>query len=290
MYEQSKDVVLKEGEFVDPRLGVIRCDPLSDVEIDVANARKAEETFSLSKHGFVLGRHDKPISAPDLRSLEAFEKYVLKEILPNIATIIDREVRTSFPGTYVKAAHAIDFVLRSKDKSILPDDLKEQSHLPVLDTHADFTAKSGAIRLKNEKRYYIHGDASEITSDHDVIFLNVWQPIVPVVLHHPLVVCDLRSMQKGDLVRKEMYFRHRVGEIYGVKHSEKQNWFMFPHMTNQEALVFLSWTKDGVSTAHSGCVDDTDKDAKGPCRMSVETRWAVRLGKSAKEGEESRAR
>ena len=147
------------------------------------------------------------MKTPDLSSLESFEKYVITEVLPKIAKLIDREVERAFEGKRVVAAHAIDFVLRCKDKSSLPSDLKEQTHQPVLDTHADFTARSGAIRLANEKRYYMHGDKSEIKLEHDTIFLNVWQPVVPVVVRHPLVVCDLRSMQDDDLVRKEMPLR-----------------------------------------------------------------------------------
>ena len=239
----------------------------------------SKESFSLSKHGFTLGKHDSPVETPDLSSLASFDKYALTKVLPKIALLIDREVERAFDGKKVVSAHAIDFVLRCKDKSSLPSDLKEQTHQPVLDTHADFTAKSGSIRLANEKRYYLHGDKSEIKLEHDTIFLNVWQPVVPVVVRHPLVVCDLRSMQKDDLVRKEMYFRHRKGEIYGVKHSMKQKWYMFPRMDMSEALMFVSWTKDGVSTPHSGCIDPTDKDSTRPSRMSVETRWAVRLGK-----------
>jgi hypothetical protein len=279
MYTKPKDEVLKEGEFVDPRLGVIRCDPLEDVTVDVRNGRSVSETFSLSEHGFVLGKHDKPVSTPDLTSLENFEAYVMKEILPKIAVLIEENVKSSFRGKKVLAAHAIDFVLRCKDKSKLPKDLKEQTHQPVLDTHADFTAKSGAIRLKNEKRFYMHGDQGKIVlnGDQDTIILNVWQPIVPVVIRHPLVVCDLRSMQRDDLIRKEMYFKHRVGEIYGVKHSSKQKWYIFPKMNMSEALMFLSWTKDGTSTPHSGCVDPSDEFMKGPSRMSIETRWAVRM-------------
>ena len=49
MYEQDKDVKLKKDEFLDPRLNVIRCDPLIDVKVDVENARG---TVSLS-HIFV---------------------------------------------------------------------------------------------------------------------------------------------------------------------------------------------------------------------------------------------
>ena len=264
----GKKKELEAGEFLDEKIipGAVRADPLETVDVPVDDARGLE--MSLATEGFCLAKHDGPFEAADLSSQTSFDKWVLDTALPKLAEVLTATLERDF-GMRVAAAHTIDYTLRAVDAVPI------QSALPVLDAHADFTPESGLARLVSEKRSFKVGEP-EILPDHEkVMLVNIWQPLVSTVFRHPLVVCSLKSVDDSSYVRKQMIYEHRVGEVFGIRRVPDQKWFYYPHMTSQEALVFISWTQDGRTVPHSGVVDAKDDDLIK--RRSLETRWAVKL-------------
>lgn len=269
MYAADPPVALKENEFLDDLIipGAVRCDPLEATKVHVANGRDIEA--SLTREGFCLTAHGHDFVI-GLSSVAEFDEWVLSTALPRLADVVREAVEAAYPGKKVAAAHTIDYTLRCVDSPF-------ESALPVLDAHADFTPESGRARVESETRKFKHGDPAPITLADDVLLINVWQPLVETVHKHPLALCSLESVDDSAYVRKKMLYRHRVGEVFGIRSTPGQRWYYFPEMRSTEALVFVSWTKDGATVPHSGVLDPSDE---GPPRRSLETRWAVKLVKS----------
>lgn len=266
MYAADPPVVLKDNEFLDDLIipGAVRCDPLEARTLPVSNGSDIQP--SLSREGFRLVAHGHDLAVA-LSSVDEFDEWVLTTALPKLAGVVRDAVEASFPGKKVAAAHTIDSTLRCVDSPF-------ESALPVLDAHADFTPESGAARVESETRKFKHGDSAPITLADDVMLINVWQPLVETVHKHHLAVCSLDSVDESAYVRKKMIYKHRVGEVFGIRSTPGQRWYYFPEMHSTEALVFVSWTKDGATVPHSGVLDPTDE---GPPRRSLETRWVVKL-------------
>ena len=50
------------------------------------------------------------------------------------------------------------------------------------------------------------------------------------VLHTPLAVCDARTLVTSDLVRSEVRYLRRTGEIYQAVHSPLHRWSYYSGM------------------------------------------------------------
>ena len=78
-----------------------------------------------------------------------------------------------------------------------------------------------------------------------------------------------------DLLISERRYPDRVGQTYQIAHNPNHEWYYFPRMIRNEALVFkvFDTATDGRArfTAHSAFVDpQSPPDA--PPRESIETR------------------
>ena len=114
-------------------------------------------------------------------------------------------------------------------------------------------------------------------SDDALITLMTEQPILinrPIVAN-PLAVADSRSLVPEDLIISERRYPHRVGQTYRLRHNPAHQWFYFPHMQRDEALVFKVYdsAKDGRArfTPHTS-FNDPATPAGSPPRQSIEVR------------------
>jgi hypothetical protein len=71
--------------------------------------------------------------------------------------------------------------------------------------------------------------------------VNIWRSIAGPVHDAPLALADARTVAPRDLVRTELYYPKRVGEIYLLQHSGGQRWYYFSEMDRHEALVFKQY-------------------------------------------------
>ena len=101
------------------------------------------------------------------------------------------------------------------------------------------------------------------------------QPIRGKVLIDPLGICDGRSIPQKGFIRVERRYKDRTGEVYHIAYNPAHQWFYFPHMERDEALVFKVFDSDTGKpsrfTAHSA-FDDPATPAGAPSRESIETR------------------
>ena len=101
--------------------------------------------------------------------------------------------------------------------------------------------------------------------------INVWRNIAAEpVATHPLALCDAQSVHPEDLVVFEIHYQDRVGENYFSKHASRHQWYYYPTMTRDEALLIKQWDSAGSLARSEGHQADSD-DTQAPCTFSFHT-------------------
>ena len=101
--------------------------------------------------------------------------------------------------------------------------------------------------------------------------INVWRNIdAEPVATYPLALCDAQSVNLEDLVVFEIHYQDRVGENYFSKHAARHQWYYYPTMTRDEALLIKQWDSAGPLARSEGRQADSD-DAQTPCTFSFHT-------------------
>ena len=146
---------------------------------------------------------------------------------------------------------------------------------PVPRTHNDFTAKSGRERALAELKAR---GLDPALIDGRFAIVNLWRPIGRRVEKWPLALVDARTLGPGDLVATDLVYRDRVGETYSLGFSPGQQWYYFPHLAPDEAILIKGYDsqEEGVArfAAHSA-FEDPRSPANAPERESIEVRALV---------------
>ena len=139
--------------------------------------------------------------------------------------------------------------------------------------HNDYTEVSGRRRLS----MVLH-DSDLIPFARHFSIINIWRSLRGVIEDTPLAVVDARSVAREDLVRGEVRYPHRTGEIYLMRHNPAHRWCYFPQMDRHHALVFKQFDSrtSGVArfTPHTA-FDLPDIRPGAPLRQSLEIRCLV---------------
>lgn len=224
-------------------------------EMPVRDGRPIRDTFNLDTHGFCFVDH---VTAVTDFTSEAQR-----------TSIYDAEVK----ALVMKHSGACDVVVFDHTVRI-GDEAAQQAtgaRPPVKSVHNDYTERSAPKRLRE-----IVGDAeAERRMQKRWAIIQVWRPIRGDVLRDPLGICDGRSIPRKGFVLLERRYKYRTGEVYQISHDPAHEWFWFPRMTRNEALVFKVFdsdeTKPSRFTAHSA-FDDPTSPPDAPPRESIETR------------------
>ena len=140
----------------------------------------------------------------------------------------------------------------------------------------DYTKKSGfnkstASLKKNFPEFY----------KYRVIQLNVWRPTCFQVLSSPLAIADASTIKQKDLIETDQIFPDRIGEIYHLAHSEKQNWYWASNMRINEAFIFKGWdsmtSKKVVNFAPHTSFNIPNQNINKNPRESIEARLFIVL-------------
>jgi hypothetical protein len=224
-------------------------------EMPVRNGRPLRDTFRLDVHGFVFAEHRTQVR--DFTD-EAERARVYD---PEVAALIRQHSGAS-------EVLVFDHTLRVSDEELQ----KAANARPtVKSVHNDYTERSAPVRLRE-----IVGDAeAERRMRKRWAIIQVWRPIRGRVLVDPLGICDGRSIPQKGFIRVERRYKYRTGEVYHIAHNPAHEWFYFPQMERDEALVFKVFdsdeTKPSRFTAHSA-FDDPATPPDAPPRESIETR------------------
>lgn len=243
--------------FYEPDPSVQLNPPGTDVrQVDVHDGWPQVDRFSLDREGFELhdfiGRFDQ---FDDDASIHA-------QFYPQVIDHVQRH-------TGAKRVVVFDHTIRKR----LPADLKAQTEVQrpaVLLVHSDYTVASGPQRVRD-----ILGREAEPLLQGRVAFYNVWKPLYQRVEELPLAMCDATTHDPADLLRMDLKYRERTGEIYVMRHAPQHRWVYFPKMEVHHALLLKTYdsSTDGRARfmGHSA-FEDPNTPPGAPRRESIEVR------------------
>lgn len=160
------------------------------------------------------------------------------------------------------------------DHTIRVDDPKSDRRKPVRHAHADYTAASGPKRLVD----LLDQETAARWQKGRYGIVNLWRPINGPVETSPLAFAEPGSLESGDLVRTDLIYPDRFGEIYELKHSPGQRWIYFARQDVDDVTLFTTF--DSGSGADQRIAPHTAFDLPGQTaasrpRISLESRALV---------------
>ncbi|MBI1397852.1 MAG: hypothetical protein GC151_17915 [Betaproteobacteria bacterium] len=258
-----------EGVLVDER----------QVTVHDARTLHGADARTLTAHGFELLRH--PMAHP---SLDFFDHgQVVSQYYPECAEIIRAH-------TGAARVFAFDHNVRSATgkKSQKRITGGQQVQGPAHIVHGDYTLTSAPQRLLDltepprvndtlasvlppGKSLLERGAVEKAVAEGGrFAIINLWRNIVadPVAVY-PLALCDGRTVQPDQLVVFEIHYHDRIGENYFAKYATTHEWYYYPNMVREEALLIKQWDSAGELARSRGArADAAAADPHAPCTFS----------------------
>jgi hypothetical protein len=192
----------------------------------VQNGRPLRGTLSLDGNGFVLVDH--PTEVKNFFDVDELKTVYYPEAIELIKRVSGATRVVLF-----------DHTLRSGD-----EDERESRFIrePVLSAHNDYTEWSGPQRVRD-----LLPDEAEALLLKRFAIIQVWRSIAHPIVRNPLAIADARSLAAEDLLVSERRYPDRVGQTYRLTYNPAHQWYYFPEMRRDEALVFKVYDskKDG---------------------------------------------
>ena len=182
--------------------------------------------LSLDRNGFVLVDH--ATAMRDFFDPEELERVYYAEAIALIKRVAGASRVVLF-----------DHTLRSGDQNEREARLIRE---PVLSAHNDYTEWSGPQRVRD-----LMGDEAETLLKRRFAIIQAWRSIAHPIVRNPLAIADARSLAPEDMHISERRYPDRVGQTYRLTYNPAHQWFYFPAMRRDEALVFKVYDskKDG---------------------------------------------
>jgi hypothetical protein len=239
----------------DPPAGVPRrSGSYSDHPVRIRNARELKPPPTLDRQGFALREHR-------TRVVDFYDKAEVERVYyPELQRLVMEATRAS-------SVVVFDHTVRGNSESTRSG---TRIHEPVSRVHNDYTAQSALQRVRD----VVPAQDADRLLRHRIVEVNVWRPIRGPLQAMPLAVLDARSLRPEDLVATALIYPDRTGEIYYVAHRPQHEWYYFPDMRREEALLLKCFdTNESVTRfgAHAA-FRHPDAPANGLARASIEAR------------------
>jgi hypothetical protein len=212
--------------FYEPDESVELNPPGTDArEVDIHDGWPQVASLSLDREGFIL----KPFSA---RFDQFDDDAAVRGVFYQQVIDFVRE------HTGAQRVEVFDHTIRKR----LPADLKQQTTVQrpaVLLVHSDYTVASGPQRVRD----IVPNDAEQLLKRR-VAFFNMWKPLYRRVDELPLAMCDATTHAPEDMLRMELKYRERTGEIYVMRYSPAHRWVYFPQMQASQALLLKTYDSE----------------------------------------------
>ena len=240
------------------RIEYLNC-TFADHVVKIHNGRDTADEFEFDRHGFVFVDHA-------TRVTDFYDRNEVETVYYPEADALIRQVTGAWQ------VHIFDHTVRSGSLARQELGLRE----PLKHAHNDYTDRSGPQRVRD----LLPEEAGDLLR-HRFMIVQVWRPIAAAVVSEPLAVCDARSVAETDLIATERRHPNRVGETYTLAYNPAHQWYYFPKMRRDEAIVFKVYDSavDGRArfTAHSS-FDDPGTPENALPRESIELRALVFFG------------
>ncbi len=227
-------------------------------EMAIRDGWSQASSFSLDREGFALRDFSSPFDRWD------DDAAIHSEFYGSVTEYVRQTVGA-------KRVEIFDHTIRTKANA--QQQTTEQNttqRAPVMLVHCDYTPISGPLRV----RQVLPGEADDLLKRR-VAFFNFWKPLRRRVDEKPVAMCSVTTSVPDDFITLKMHYREREGEIYVVRHAPKHQWWYFPHMTTDHALLLKTYDSetDGRARflAHSA-FEHPDTPADVAPRESIEIR------------------
>jgi hypothetical protein len=222
--------------------------------VRIRNGRPRAGELVLDRDGFRFVRHDTKVA-------DFYDAAEIRRVYyPEMEALIKAE-------SGARRVIVFDHTLRTAD-----DEMREKKQIRevVRRVHNDYTEWSGPQRVRD-----LVPDEAEDLLKRRFAIIQVWRPIRHPVETFPLAIADARSLSPDNLVISERRYPDRVGQTYAITYNRAHEWYWFPRMRREEAIVFKVYEsmKDGRArwTAHTAFEDPTTPANARP-RESIEIR------------------
>ncbi len=227
-------------------------------EMTVHDGWSRAKSFALDREGFAMHDFHSPFAEWDddaairAKFYGPVERFVQNEVGARRVIIFDHTIR----------AQANLAQTRSETST--------SRRAPVMNVHCDYTPKSGPLRV----RQLLLNEADELLKRR-VAFYNFWKPLRRTAEERPLAMCDVTSSTEQDFIVMKLRYRDRDGEIFVMRYSPKHNWWYFPRMTPDHAIMLKTYDSEIDGRArfigHSA-FEDPNTPPNAPMRESIEIR------------------
>jgi hypothetical protein len=243
--------------FYEPAEPIERNPPGTDSrEMTIHDGWPDVDGFSLDREGFAL----RPFEA-------GFDRFDEDTAIASVfyAQVVDFVKR----HTGARRVEVFDHTVRKR----LPADLKMQTTVQrpaVMLVHSDYTVNSGPQRVRD-----ILPTEADALLQRRVAFYNVWKPLYRRVEELPLAMCDATTHAPEDMLRMDLKYAERTGEIYVMRHSPAHRWVYFPQMEPTQALLLKTYDSETDGRARfmgHTAFEHPDTAPDAPRRESIEVR------------------
>ncbi len=221
----------------------------------IYNGRPIRDTFSLATHGFAFVDHHTKVK----NFLN--EQEVKSVYYPETAELVKQHSGATDVLVF-------DHTIRFADKE---DREANAVRPPVKGVHNDYTERSAPQRVRD----MLPPAEAEDRLSRRFAIIQVWRAIRLPIQTDPLAICDARSLKKEALIKLTRHYPHRTAETYHIAYNPDHEWYYFPEMTRNEALVFKVFDSGRNATvrytAHTS-FDDPSTAPDAPPRESIEMR------------------
>lgn len=220
----------------------------------VKNARERPNTFTLDREGFAFVAHHSAVS-------DFYEDGQLAEVYNAEAEALVRE--------HLGATRALvfDHTRRSSSQNIRE---AHNARDPANAAHTDYTDWSA----RNRVTAVMENEAEGLLEKRFAI-VNVWRSTAGIIEEWPLGLCSWGSVTDDRLHTVERRAYNRVGQTRHASFDPDNDWYYFPKMTPDEAILIKNYdtAMDGRARyALHTSFDDPTAPNTAPPRESLETR------------------
>lgn len=276
LYRNGKMLLRRNADGNDSELeGVV----FDERQVTVHNARllEGDQRRTVEKNGFEL--LFRPLAHSNLDFLDH------QDVIRNYYRECEQLVQKV---TGAATVVAFDHNVRSADGKRSKQRIRSGQEVqgPARMAHGDYTLTSAPERLQRLAQEPCGNDTlrSAIAPGESLLdpaeveqtigengrfaIINVWRNIAEEpVATHPLALCDAQTVTPEDLSVFELHYADRVGENYFSKQAPGHEWYYYPAMTRDEALLIKQWDSAGPLARSKGRRSDSD-DTHAPCTFS----------------------
>ncbi len=219
----------------------------------VYNARQLDTPASLDDQGFML--------LPQTTRFQGFDSADL--IRQNYYLETERLVKEI---TGARRVIAFDHNIRS-------DGDTDEVRKPAGIVHVDITEAS-ARRIVTEQ---LSTREAKLALEKRFSLINTWRPLENPVFSAHLAFCDANTVVDSTLLKAELRYEDRNGELYYCAYHEDHRWYYYPRMLPEELLLLRNYDSGlpgNQFTPHTA-ITDPGVAHNAPARKSIEVRLLV---------------